>query len=79
MIFVDLLSMKFRNVKLRERNPKCVACGDCENKITDVSTFDYDTFAGVKCASKYALIKLAPENNISPSEMVNEINKIPEG
>jgi|TARA_B110000285_G_C14940563_1_gene521803 molybdopterin/thiamine biosynthesis adenylyltransferase len=30
MIFLDALSMKFRNVKLRERNMKCVVCGpDC--------------------------------------------------
>ena len=27
MIFLDALSMKFRNVKLRERNMKCVVCG----------------------------------------------------
>jgi adenylyltransferase/sulfurtransferase len=36
MIFFDGLAMKFRNVKLRPRNPKCEVCGD-NPTITDVS------------------------------------------
>jgi len=47
MIFLDALSMKFRNVKLRERNPKCVVCGpECpaDEKIANVSDFDYEDF-----------------------------------
>lgn len=45
MIFLDALSMRFRNVKLREQNKKCVACGpECPSseKITDVKDFDYE-------------------------------------
>jgi len=63
MIFVDTLAMKFRNVKLREQNQNCVACGPTcpdSEKIRDVSKFDYASFCGTNCANKYALIKLAP-------------------
>jgi molybdopterin/thiamine biosynthesis adenylyltransferase len=28
MIFFDAATMKFRNVKLRDRNPDCIVCGD---------------------------------------------------
>jgi len=37
---MDALSMKFRNVKLREQNKKCVACGpECDEKdrISDIT------------------------------------------
>lgn len=81
MIFVDTLSMKFRNVKLREQNPNCVACGsNCPDKerIKNVAEFDYLAFCGLNCANKYALIKLAPENNITPTEMFGEIKELPE-
>jgi adenylyltransferase/sulfurtransferase len=54
MIFFDAASMKFRNVKLRDRNPACSVCGDCPT-LTDVAKFDYDTFCQTNC-NKYALI-----------------------
>lgn len=41
MIF-DGKATQFRDVKLRGRNPECVACGD--GVRLDVSSFDYDTF-----------------------------------
>lgn len=44
MIFFDALQMKFRNAKLRERNPKCVACGIECPKPVDFKTFDYADF-----------------------------------
>lgn len=43
MVFYDAMAMKFRNVKLRERNVKCEVCGD-EPVITNVKDFDYDEF-----------------------------------
>ena len=43
MIFFDASNMKFRNVKLRDRNPACAVCGD-NPSITDTSKFDYDAF-----------------------------------
>jgi hypothetical protein len=67
MIFMDALSMKFRNVKLRERNLKCVVCGpDCpvESKVTDVSNFDYEDFCQTKC-SQYDLINIPADNSIT--------------
>ena len=54
MVFFDAASMRFRNVKLRERNPSCSVCGD-EPTLTDVASFDYDTFCQTNC-NKYALI-----------------------
>ena len=44
---MDALNMKFRNVKLREQNQKCFACGpECpeSEKITDITKFDYEDF-----------------------------------
>ena len=67
MIFFDALAMKFRNVKLRERNPKCVACGpECPEdlKIKSVDKIDYAEFCQTNC-NKYAMIKLPAENTIS--------------
>ena len=55
--------MKFRNVKLRDRNPECAVCGDTP-RVTDVSKFDYESFCQTNC-NKYALIKIPPENNIT--------------
>jgi molybdopterin/thiamine biosynthesis adenylyltransferase len=43
MIFFDAATMRFRNVKLRDRNPGCAVCGDSPS-ITDVAAFDYDSF-----------------------------------
>jgi hypothetical protein len=67
MIFLDALSMKFRNVKLRERNMKCAACGpECpkEEKVLDVASFDYGEFCQTNC-DRFALIDLPQENRIN--------------
>lgn len=66
MIFFDASTMKFRNVKLRDRNPECAVCGD-RPTVTDVSSFDYDSFCQTNC-NKYALIQIPPENNITVEE-----------
>ena len=58
--------MKFRNVRLRDRNPACTVCGD-NPTLTDVSKFSYDNFCQVSC-NKYALIKIPTENNITVTE-----------
>ena len=63
MVFFDAACMKFRNVRLRERNPACEVCGD-EPTITDTTKFDYDEFCQTKC-NKYALIKIPESNNIT--------------
>jgi adenylyltransferase/sulfurtransferase len=75
MIFLDALAMKFRNVKLRERNPKCVACGpECpeDQKIKSVESIDYEEFCQTKC-NKYAMIKLPAANTISVEKFYEEI------
>jgi adenylyltransferase/sulfurtransferase len=66
MIFFDASNMKFRNVKIRDRNPECVVCGE-NPTLKDVSVFNYDDFCQVSC-NKYALIKIPPENNITVSD-----------
>ena len=44
MLFVDTLSMKFRNVKIRGRNEaSCAGCGPVEKRV-DYKTFDYANF-----------------------------------
>lgn len=48
MVFFDALSLKFRNVKIRGRNPACIACGDSPS-ITDVSLIDYYDFCQTNC------------------------------
>jgi hypothetical protein len=79
MIFLDALAMKFRNVKLRERNPKCVACGpECPDdlKIKSVESVDYAEFCQTNC-NKYAMIKLPAENTISVEQFYKEIQTKP--
>ena len=66
MIFFDASNMKFRNVKIRDRNPACVVCGD-NPTLKDVSLFNYDDFCQVSC-NKYALIKIPAENNITVND-----------
>ena len=76
MIFLDALSMKFRNVKLRERNLQCVACGpDCpeDQKVKNVEEFDYADFCQTKC-NRFALIQLPPENTISAKTFLDHLN-----
>ena len=75
MIFMDALAMKFRNVKLRERNMKCVVCGpDCseDERVSDVTKFDYEDFCQTKC-SRYSLINIPAENNITPKQFIEKI------
>lgn len=74
MIFFDAASMRFRNVKLRERNPRCDVCGD-EPTVTDTKLFDYDDFCQTKC-NKYALIQIPPENNITVENFSIEYEKL---
>ena len=66
MIFFDAATMKFRNVKLRDRNPLCIVCGD-KPTLTDVSKFDYDDFCQVFC-NRYAAFKIPQENNITVTD-----------
>ncbi|CDW73808.1 molybdenum cofactor synthesis protein 3 [Stylonychia lemnae] len=76
MIFFDAASMRFRNVKLRDRNPRCQVCGD-EPSITDPSLIDYDDFCQTKC-NKYALIQIPSENNITVEEFQKEYERLKE-
>lgn len=63
MIFFDAATMKFRNVKIRDRNPECIVCG-VNPQLTDVSQFDYDDFCQVSC-NRYTAFKIPAENNIT--------------
>ena len=63
MVIFEGLSMKFRNVRIRGKNPSCITCGDnCQ--ITDVAQFDYSDFCQMNC-DLVASIKLNDENTIS--------------
>ena len=80
MIFFDALAMKFRNVKLRDRNLKCVSCGpecDPKEKILSVESIDYADFCQTKC-NKYQLIKLPQENTISVQKFYELISENPQ-
>ena len=59
MILFDAMTMKFRNVKLRNKNPDCIACGP---RQIDCKTFDYAAFCGTNC-QMYAHIP--EESNIT--------------
>ena len=48
MLIFDGMMMKFRNVKMRDRNPACVACGENQT-IPDVAQFDYADFCQMNC------------------------------
>ncbi len=58
MVIFDALEMRFRNVKLRGRNPNCSSCGDAPS-ITNVSAFDYNDFCQTNC-NLVAMIQLPP-------------------
>ena len=75
MIFLDALAMKFRNVKLREQNKKCVACGpECPeaDRVTDVAKFDYADFCQTNC-NLYSLINIPAANTLSVKQFYSEI------
>eukprot|EP00355_Strombidium_rassoulzadegani_P009725 CAMPEP_0168620582 /NCGR_PEP_ID=MMETSP0449_2-20121227/7218_1 /TAXON_ID=1082188 /ORGANISM="Strombidium rassoulzadegani, Strain ras09" /LENGTH=393 /DNA_ID=CAMNT_0008661605 /DNA_START=8 /DNA_END=1186 /DNA_ORIENTATION=+ len=75
MIFFDALSMRFRNVKLRERNASCLACGPDtppDLKIKDTRSIDYLEFCQTKC-SIYDKILLPPDNEATPSEFMEAL------
>ena len=48
MVIFEGLSMKFRNVKIRGKNPACIACGE-NATISDVTEFDYQDFCQMNC------------------------------
>jgi hypothetical protein len=48
MVFFDALTMKFRNVKIRAKNPACIACGD-HPSLAEVSDIDYFDFCQTNC------------------------------
>jgi adenylyltransferase/sulfurtransferase len=55
MLFFDAMMMKFRNVKLRDRNLECVACGE-NPSILDVSKYDYNDFCQTNCQRVHSII-----------------------
>lgn len=73
MIFFDASNMKFRNVKIRERNPGCAVCGDSPT-IADVSQFNYDDFCQTSC-NLYDQIIIPKENNITVEEFDKYYNE----
>ena len=44
MIIFEGLSMKFRNVRLRGKNPACIACGENPSIGGNLAAFDYEDF-----------------------------------
>ena len=63
MIIFEGLTMKFRNVRIRGKNPTCIAC--CEaTQIPDVAQFDYMDFCKMNC-DVVAQIQLPETSRIS--------------
>ena len=71
MVFFDALTMKFRNVKIRPRNPACIVCGDTPS-ITDVSKIDYLDFCQTNCNLQKDIV-LPKENTITLQDFAESI------
>lgn len=71
MVLFDALEMRFRNVKIRGRNPNCAACGD-HPSVKNISTFDYSDFCQTNC-STVASIKLPQANTMSTKVFFEEV------
>eukprot|EP01026_Neomeris_dumetosa_P035998 TRINITY_DN2894_c0_g1_i5.p2 TRINITY_DN2894_c0_g1~~TRINITY_DN2894_c0_g1_i5.p2 ORF type:complete len:444 (+),score=48.00 TRINITY_DN2894_c0_g1_i5:120-1451(+) len=72
LLLFDATTMEFRRVKLRDRNPKCIACGD-EPKITsdNLSFYDYFEFTGQQMNDNddLNLCLLSPEQRIDGRQL----------
>eukprot|EP01024_Parvocaulis_polyphysoides_P033010 TRINITY_DN2945_c0_g1_i3.p1 TRINITY_DN2945_c0_g1~~TRINITY_DN2945_c0_g1_i3.p1 ORF type:complete len:228 (-),score=19.79 TRINITY_DN2945_c0_g1_i3:71-754(-) len=72
LLLFDATTMEFRRVKLRDRNPKCIACGD-EPKITsdNLSFYDYCEFTGQQMNDNddMNLCLLPPEQRIDGRQL----------
>ena len=72
MIIFEGISMKFRNVRIRGKNPACICCGE-NNQIPDVSQFDYSDFCKMNCDVVGAL-QLPESNTISIEDFAEIYN-----
>lgn len=63
MVIFEGLSMKFRNVRIRGKNPACIACSE-KATISNVAEFDYADFCQMNC-DVVASIQLPSVNTIS--------------
>ena len=67
----DALGMKFTVTDLKEKNPDCEVCGS-NPKIKDFKAFDYEEFCQTNKPSKYELVKLPAENNVTPKQFFDD-------
>lgn len=63
MVIFEGLTMKFRNVRIRGKNPACIACSE-NATISNVADFDYADFCQMNC-DVVASIQLPAKNTIS--------------
>lgn len=65
MLIMDSLSMRFRTVKIRDRNPACAVCGE-KPELASVKEVDYNSWCKRMC-DIYASIELNPSvSSLSP-------------
>lgn len=64
----------FRKIKLREKNPSCVVCG---NNPTIRQLINYEQFCGVKSNDKNCSLTLLPSNKRISAKEYNEIKDRP--
>eukprot|EP01025_Chloroclados_australasicus_P019506 TRINITY_DN2064_c1_g1_i1.p1 TRINITY_DN2064_c1_g1~~TRINITY_DN2064_c1_g1_i1.p1 ORF type:complete len:461 (+),score=37.25 TRINITY_DN2064_c1_g1_i1:53-1384(+) len=72
LLIFDAMSMQFRQVKLRDRNLKCVACGDNPDITSDnLATYDYYKFTGQQMNDKdeIKLEILSPDQRLEAQEL----------
>ena len=72
MLIFDGMMMKFRNVKKRDRNPACVACGD-NPSIGDISKMNYNDFCQTNC-QRVNTIELAEENKTTVERFAENVS-----
>ncbi|XP_025834798.1 adenylyltransferase and sulfurtransferase MOCS3 isoform X2 [Agrilus planipennis] len=72
LLIFDGSDTVFRNIKLRQRNPQCVVCGD--NPVI-TKPIDYEQFCGSKAADKVTDIKILNSNDETDVKEFNSITK----
>eukprot|EP01023_Acetabularia_acetabulum_P015817 TRINITY_DN17746_c1_g2_i3.p1 TRINITY_DN17746_c1_g2~~TRINITY_DN17746_c1_g2_i3.p1 ORF type:complete len:457 (-),score=53.90 TRINITY_DN17746_c1_g2_i3:862-2151(-) len=74
LLIFDALTLQFRQVKLRDRNLKCVTCGD-NPKITaqNLTSYDYCQFTGQQMNDNDDLqLKILPESSRIDAASLNQ-------
>jgi len=71
MLLFDGLMGTFRTIKIRNKKPDCISCG--ENPTIGPELIDYEEFCGVKCAESTVVKILEPEERMTWMEYKTQI------